>query len=107
MLTDKNADMAPGLHELHAADFKKFTGEEFLIHFATGAIPAQLKTVTDLTGYSNLERKPFSLLFQTLQTNYFPQAIYRVDHPGIGVLDIFLVPLGVREGGMQYEAIFS
>jgi hypothetical protein len=33
--------------------------------------------------------------------------MYRLEHPELGVLDIFLVPLGPEEGRMRYEAIFG
>jgi hypothetical protein len=35
------------------------------------------------------------------------QRIYRVEHDAMGPCDLFLVPIGPRDGGMQYQAIFT
>jgi len=35
------------------------------------------------------------------------QGIYRIDHPVINGLDVFLVPIGKDNKGMKYEAVFS
>jgi hypothetical protein len=97
------------LQLLNINDFKAFEGKCFTIWFsAQVAEKTILAQVVQLSGYSALERKPFSILLQTNQlTKYYPQAIYNVVHPALGPMDIFLVPMGVKDGGMQYEAVFS
>jgi hypothetical protein len=97
------------LDRLCAADFQPYTGTDFCIRFSEDvAVTAQLENVLELCGYSGLERQPFSIVFQTdQQRSYYTQAIYRVEHPALGVLPIFLVPLGIKGKGMQYEAVFS
>jgi len=35
------------------------------------------------------------------------QRLYHLDHAGLGALDLFLVPIGPKNGAMQYEAIFN
>jgi hypothetical protein len=52
-------------------------------------------------------RRPFSLLFRGPRTPVLSQRIYPVEHPQLGTLDIFLVPVGPIEDGMGYEAIFT
>jgi hypothetical protein len=37
----------------------------------------------------------------------WPQRIYRVEHDGMGTFDLFIVPVGRKNGGMEYEAIFT
>jgi hypothetical protein len=55
-----------------------------------------------------MQRKPFSILLQTMQKDhYYKQAIYSVEQPALGRIEIFLVPVGCNEKGMQYEAVFS
>ena len=36
-----------------------------------------------------------------------PQRIYPLVHETLGSLELFIVPIGPREGGMVYEAIFT
>ena len=53
-------------------------------------------------------REPLSLLFLgPVSSQYLVQHIYRLEHDGLGTLDIFLVPLGPEGGRMRYEAIFN
>jgi hypothetical protein len=52
-------------------------------------------------------RAPFSILFRGPLSPVLPQRIYRLEHDAMEALDLFLVPLGAREGGMVYEAIFT
>jgi len=101
--------MTPALHLLQSSEFKPYTGEDFSISFsATETVVATLRDVVDLPGHPHIERKPFSLLFETKQKDhYYPQAIYSVKHPLHGNLEIFLVPMGFGAEGMQYEAVFS
>ena len=52
-------------------------------------------------------RPPFSLLFQGPADPFLPQATYRFEHPSLGVMGIFIVPLGRDEHGATYEAFFA
>lgn len=86
---------------LTAADFKKYAGTGFLLFTETGAISVVLSDVTQ-TKAAKLSRrvsknssKPvaetFSLSFN-LPTEGLNQATYRLQHPGLGEFDLFLVP---------------
>lgn len=101
--------MTDTLPLLNAADFQPYLGQDFLVAFSAEAYTvAQLAEVTELPVHPGLERKPFSILLQTEQLKYYyPQAIYTIQHPALGSLTLFLVPLGVKGKGMQYEAVFS
>ncbi len=52
-------------------------------------------------------RAPFSLLFHGPADPFLPQASYRFEHPTLGVMGIFIVPLGHDEHGTTYEAAFA
>ena len=52
-------------------------------------------------------RRGFSAVFETDRPGLLPQAIYRLTHPELGALDLFLVPVGPRDGKMRYEAVFN
>ena len=47
--------------------------------------------------------QPFRLIFQGPPEQTLPQAIYTLDHDGLGTLDIFFVPIAPG----RYEAIFN
>jgi hypothetical protein len=52
-------------------------------------------------------RRPFSLIFRDAAGGYLPQRIYAIEHPSLGGIEIFLVPIGPDQIGMRYQAIFT
>ncbi len=56
---------------------------------------------------SGMIRAPFSLLFRNALPILFMQKIYRFQHPTIGELGIFLVPVARDRDGFLYQAIFN
>ncbi len=53
------------------------------------------------------KREPFRLIFHGPMSPWYPQQILPLEAEGVGRLEIFLVPLGPRDGSMRYEAIFT
>lgn len=107
--SDNKSSPLAALDQLQAVDFQPYIGSDFFIQFTeTTTVAAQLETVFELPGNFNSDRKPFSIILQTDQkSEYYEQSIYTIDHASLGSLSLFLVPLGVRGKGMQYEAVFS
>jgi hypothetical protein len=52
-------------------------------------------------------RQPFSLTFVAKDPRVLPQRMYRLEHNGLGELDIFLVPIGKSADGVSYQATFN
>jgi hypothetical protein len=52
-------------------------------------------------------RAPFSLLFRNGAALLFPQQTYRMRHPRVGEVGIFLVPIAREREGFLYQAIFN
>lgn len=52
-------------------------------------------------------RVSFSLLFRNCAAFLFPQQIYRMRHPRLGEVGIFLVPVAQESGGFLYQAVFN
>jgi hypothetical protein len=71
-------------------------------------IECELLEVRTIENYSPIERKPFSIMLRSNQKKeYYDQGIYALQHPSLGSINIFFVPKGFDDIGMQYEAIFS
>jgi predicted glycosyltransferase len=52
--------------------------------------------------------EPFTLVFTGPALPNLEQGIHRLEHPKLGGLDIFLVPIGYdATGSMRYEAVFN
>ena len=49
----------------------------------------------------------FAIIFRGPLEPALSQGIYRVEHEEKAAFDLFLVPVGVDEGGSLYEAIFN
>ena len=51
-------------------------------------------------------RQPFSLVV-VAEGEALPQQTLTLEHEALGELQLFLVPVGPRDGGMAYEAVFT
>ena len=53
------------------------------------------------------KRQPFSIVFRAPRGPVLNQMIRRLEHPELGALELFLVPIGPDEEGLRYEAVFT
>jgi hypothetical protein len=96
---------AADLRKLTMSDFEARKNETFVLR-GQQELPLTLKHVRPL-GDSGRTGGAFSLWFASAPGPFLPQAIYPLEHPQMGRLEIFLVPLGPRDGGNLYESIFT
>jgi ribosomal protein S18 acetylase RimI-like enzyme len=97
---------APGA--LDAADFEPLVHQPFTLRTPDGReVPLQLDEVNTRAPMAPGARRAFSLVFTSPGAGHEPQHIFRVEHATLGVLEMFLVPLGPGPRGMRYEAVFS
>lgn len=68
---------------------------------------AEVAALSPQTSFTGAFRAPFRLIFRGPAQPVHPQATLPLDHPQLGRVEIFLVPIGPHAGGMQYEAIFT
>lgn len=73
----------------------------------SNSLKMKLQSVSGYGQRMGGQREAYSLLFCGPLQPVLPQRIYRVCHTGIGVQDIFLVPIGPQVEGMGYEAVFT
>jgi hypothetical protein len=92
--------------DLTAASFQPRVQDTFTVSTPAAALPLVLTEVQEL-GSAGINRSPFSLQFDGPLRPILPQAIYQLENPTMGALEIFLVPLGPRGGSMRYEAVFT
>jgi hypothetical protein len=89
------------LEALTADDFAPLRRQPFQL---TGghAPPLELE-LAEVTGAG----RPFSLVFRGPGEPLRAQRIYHLEHPALGALDLFLVPIGREPDGLRYEAVFT
>jgi hypothetical protein len=103
------------LDQLDVDDFSEHLNAPFRIHVEPGdsleleLIEARAIGPAPSSDGEGGRRRSFSLIFRGPTARLLEQRIYPVEHPRLGTIEIFLVPLG-SEGdpeGLHYQAIFN
>jgi hypothetical protein len=98
--------MSIDIAALSAADFKPRLNEPFRIATSGGPLELELVEVQEL-GPARRKGGAFSLMFLSPPGPFLPQAIYPLENSALGTLELFIVPLGPKDGRNSYEAIFA
>lgn len=94
------------LEQLKAEDFSRSLHSKFKIYLTDEtAVEAELVEVYELPTKENLQS--FSIIFQFPPDSPREQRIFRVEHPEMPAIELFLVPVGQNEQGIRFEAIFN
>jgi hypothetical protein len=99
------------LEQLTATHFAALQGETFELQLE-GAEPLPLVLVEVTEGATDPRRPAprrtsFSITFRGPATPHLPQQIYSIEHPKLGALEIFIVPIRRDAQGLYYEAVFG
>jgi hypothetical protein len=102
--------MSRSLETFEEADFARCLGTPFELELPSGE-RVEL-TLVEVTPHPHLppapgRRRGFSAVFHSAVAGHLPQAIYGLQHAQLGRLELFLVPIGPRQGRMRYEAVFN
>ncbi|PKB57395.1 MAG: hypothetical protein BZY73_03490 [SAR202 cluster bacterium Casp-Chloro-G3] len=99
------------LDKLTIEDFEPYVNQKFLIQVEDlDAVAVELVEAVELASGGNQTpeaRSPFSIVFRAPDGTDLPQKIYEITHDSLGVLQLFLVPIGPDKLGMCYQAIFT
>lgn len=81
----------------------------FTVDHAGAAVPLLLTKVEDLgqPAHGEPPRVPFRLEFLGPVDPAFAQATLPLEHPALGHVEIFLVPIARNAAGTRYEAVFN
>ena len=101
--------MSDRLGHLTHSDFAAHLNEPFRVWTADATHEVLLVEANALAaeGAAPALRAPFSLVFRGPRSAALVQQIHRLEHPALGVLELFLVPIGPDAFGLRYEAIFG
>jgi hypothetical protein len=104
--------IAAVLDKLTVEDFRPTVGQAFSLQ--AGDATELTLTLVDArlidpgsAPASDGHRSPFALDFRGPTDPILPQATYRLENTAVGVLEIFVVPIGRSDAGTNYEAIFT
>jgi hypothetical protein len=94
--------------ELTLQTFAPLVGEAFQVDAGdAGTLDLVLGSAKASPQGGEAEREPFRLLFRGPAEPVLPQATYALEHPELGMTEIFIVPIGSDADGIAYEAIFA
>ena len=93
--------------QLNHSDFQAILHEPVILCIDGMTLPATITEVNISQRHGDAQREPFSLILVTDSEDNHGQAIYALQHDTLGQVELFLVPLGPKSGGMSYEAIFT
>ena len=86
--------------------FAEQLNTKFYIHFTPeNAVEAELTEVSELK--ARPPQESFSIIFLAPIEIPFEQKIYKIEHSGLGTFELFLVPIGKNEKGINYESVFN
>jgi hypothetical protein len=94
------------IRTLSKPDFHPHLNTKFEIYTdSLGVVEAELIDITE-TKYENQES--FSLIFSTNKDKVFEQKIYRIKHPEMGEMELFMVPVASpKKDELHYQVVFS
>src|SRR5436190_14089531 len=100
---------------LSRAKFAEYLGSRIRLYYGAAEpldaeiveVKALLRSRAALAGGASGVNESFSLLLQGPKDPCLPQKIYLLEHPELGQLELFLVPIGRDERGTRYEAVFA
>jgi hypothetical protein len=93
------------LELLNRDSFAPRMNSQFRVVQGAGAIPMDLVEVSELR--SSRRNEAFTLVFRGPGDMLLPQATYQFSHPSLGVIELFIVPVGQGKQGLYYEAVFN
>jgi hypothetical protein len=93
------------LDTLNKASFDKHIQTVYTVRFSESA--ARELELVATSGSKGNGVESFSLIFRCSDHQVYPQRIYTLDHPAMGIFDLFLVPVKGDAGGVYYEAVFT
>ncbi len=93
------------LDDLTRGSFEPQIGTRFAVTSASPAFELELADVSDVgDGNGGLN---FALLFRGPRERALAQGMVELEHPALGAVALFVVPVGVDAEGMQYEVVFN
>jgi hypothetical protein len=99
------------LDRLTVDDFLPELGQELAVGAGSGEAPqARLELVAAKALPSpglGGARPGFSLLLRAPRAFGVAQGVYPIHHPRLGLMEIFLVPVGASDQAVDYEAVFN
>lgn len=87
--------------------FQRFENDTVELRVNGLTLSATIVEVTAMPKHGDAQRTPFSIILVSDDNENHGQQMYTMVHSTIGDVELFLVPLGPKDSGMSYEAVFT
>ena len=95
------------LDKLRREDFESLVGQKLKVNVGDASIELEVVEATPLKSPSPRATPPFRLILRSRENWRGSQGMYRVEHPTLGPLEMFAVPVGPDGQGLCYEILFN
>jgi hypothetical protein len=95
------------LDKVRCEEFGDCLNENFTVAAQSSGFILKLSEVRPLGPRSGTDREPFSVTFLGPGGLRLPQAIYKLNHPRLGEMEIFLVQIAADRDSSSFEAVFN
>jgi len=95
------------LDRLRKEDFEPLIGQKLRVSVGESSAELEVAEASALKSPSPRETPPFRVILRSRDGWRGPQGIFRVEHPTLGQLEMFAVPIGPDAQGLCYEILFN
>ena len=95
------------LDKVRCEEFATCLDEDFVVAAPGGDFFLKLSEARPLGARPGTDREPFSVIFLGPGGLRLPQAIYKLNHPKLGEMEIFLVQIAADRDSSSFEAVFN
>lgn len=95
------------LDKLRKEDFEPLVGQSLKVTAGDATTELEVAEASTLKSPSPRETPPFRVILRSREGWRAPQGMFRVEHPTLGDLEMFAVPVGPDAEGLCYEILFN
>ena len=95
------------LDRLNLEDFLPLVGSEIDVDANGQRARLQIKEASAIKSPSPRATTPFHLILRSDSNWRAPQGMFQLQHPSLGAIELFAVPIGPDGEGFCYEIIFN
>lgn len=95
------------LDRLRKEDFEPLVGQKIKVYKDESGSELEVKEVVATRSPSPRATEPFRIVLRSRDGWVAAQGMFRIEHPTLGALELFAVPIGPDGEGLCYEIIFN
>jgi hypothetical protein len=95
------------LDRVSKEDFEPLVGQKVKVYRGESGSDLEVKEVVATASPSPRATAPFRIVLRSRDGWTATQGIFRIEHPVLGAIELFAVPIGPDGTGLCYEIIFN